>query len=88
MYVRAEHWTNTTFISQFGVTIRACADIGHSYQDCEIAIDLKYWMSRHASHAMNIHVCASCIHIFECAWEGILFNKFNKGYSCCSSIEF
>ena len=40
-------------ISQFGVTIWACADKGHSYQDCEIAIELKYWMSRHASHVMT-----------------------------------
>ena len=32
-------------ISQFGVTIRACADKGHLCQDWEIAIDLKYWMS-------------------------------------------
>ena len=73
-------------ISQFGVTIWACADQGHSYQDCEITIDLKYWLSRHASHVMNSHVCTSCI--LECAWEGILFNKLNEGYLCCFSIEF
>ena len=29
------------------VTICACADKGHSDQDCEIIINLKYWMRRH-----------------------------------------
>ena len=44
-------------ISQFTVTICACADKGYSDQDCEIAIDLKCWKSHHASHVM----CTSCI---------------------------
>ena len=35
-----------------------------SYQDCELAMDLKYWMGRHASRVINIHVCTSCI--LEC----------------------
>ena len=47
--------------SQFMVTICPCADKGHSDQDCEIAIELKYWMRRHASCVMHIHVCISCI---------------------------
>ena len=61
-----------SLINQFGVTIWACADKGHSYQDCEIAIDLKYWVS-HASLVTIIHVCTSCI--LECAWEGTLFKN-------------
>ena len=31
-------------ISQFTVAICACADKNYSDQDCEIAIDLEYWM--------------------------------------------
>ena len=35
------------WISLFTVTICACADKDHSDQDCEIIINLKYWMRRH-----------------------------------------
>ena len=70
-------------ISQFTVTICACADKGHSDQDCEIAIDLKILEepSCKPCHVHQLHISA------ECPWESTHFNKFNKSYSCCSSIE-
>ena len=66
-------WCDALNISLFTVTICACADNGHLDQDCEIAIDLKYWMRHNASCVMYIYVCISCI--LECAWEGILFQQ-------------
>ena len=47
----------TDILKTFTVTICACADKGHSDQDCEIAIDFKYWTRRHKA--------VSCI--FMCA---------------------
>ena len=44
----------------------------NSDQDCETAIDLKYWMRRHASCVMYIHVCTSCI--LECAYRKAFFS--------------
>ena len=62
-------------ISQFGVTICACADKGYWYQACEILVklsDLKNWMGPHENYVITIHVCTSCIS--ECTCEGSLFN--------------
>ena len=44
----------------------ACADKGHLDQDCEIAIDLKYWMNE-----------VSC-KLLECAWEAIFSTNLNE----------
>ena len=66
-------------ISQFMVAICACADLTK-------IVKLPLIWNTGWGCVMYINVCTSCI-LEYLVWEGILYNKFNKTYSCCSSID-